>query len=454
MRLNFHSDSRLEQQWDAIIVGSGPAGTLVAELLVERGLQILILEAGPRPKKGIDIPAIDDNVWQFETPGYSCDWLRVRAVGGGSLAWGGWSNRFPESVFRKGCWPCDTETLRPFYVEAERRINVVEKQIPSHFKSLNRTLDVTVLPMGSSNISGTAWSSKCSPVSSSIHPDTVATRMMHDGAGASSLQVVAADSTIYNLSARSIIMAASPIETARLLLASGLGELCPRIGCNLTYHPIAGYALIESKGDNTDPTGAALIPPDELPNALVGPDFSVEITGPFDLASLDHELRERICPDGEPSMDSCVTFIHAMGELRPSQRRRVDLSPVTRDSLGRAVPRIHLAWSRSEIEWVNKMKHVVITIAEALATNGGELIEYLDPIEAPMLFHEAGTCSMGTSYDSPCNPKGRLNVLQNVWVADASVFPSAGDRHPTLTILALALRTATSVAEWLESSST
>jgi hypothetical protein len=42
-----------------------------------------------------------------------------------------------------------------------------------------------------------------------------------------------------------------------------------------------------------------------------------------------------------------------------------------------------------------------------------------------MLFHEAGTCAMGTSIDSPCNPSGRLNALHNVWVADASV--SAGN---------------------------
>jgi hypothetical protein len=41
---------------------------------------------------------------------------------------------------------------------------------------------------------------------------------------------------------------------------------------------------------------------------------------------------------------------------------------------------------------------------------------------------------------------GRLRAINNIWVADASVFPSAGDRHPTLTVLAHALRGCTGSA--------
>jgi choline dehydrogenase-like flavoprotein len=36
-----------------------------------------------------------------------------------------------------------------------------------------------------------------------------------------------------------------------------------------------------------------------------------------------------------------------------------------------------------------------------------------------------------------------------VWVADASVFPSGGDCHPTLTVVAHALRVAESVDQAL-----
>ena len=51
--------------------------------------------------------------------------------------------------------------------------------------------------------------------------------------------------------------------------------------------------------------------------------------------------------------------------------------------------------------------------------------------------------------DSPFNPWERLNALHKVWVANASIFSMAGDRHPTLTILALAL-CGTPVVQWLE----
>ncbi|HEY4858856.1 MAG TPA: GMC oxidoreductase [Xanthobacteraceae bacterium] len=68
-----------------------------------------------------------------------------------------------------------------------------------------------------------------------------------------------------------------------------------------------------------------------------------------------------------------------------------------------------------------------------------------DATSARHLFHEAGTCAIGAGTSAPCDPWGRLRAIDNIWVADASVFPSAGDRHPTLTVLAHALRVARSV---------
>jgi choline dehydrogenase-like flavoprotein len=40
---------------------------------------------------------------------------------------------------------------------------------------------------------------------------------------------------------------------------------------------------------------------------------------------------------------------------------------------------------------------------------------------------------------------GRVRGTDGLYVADTSVFPTGGDRHPTLTLLALAARTADSI---------
>ena len=52
-----------------------------------------------------------------------------------------------------------------------------------------------------------------------------------------------------------------------------------------------------------------------------------------------------------------------------------------------------------------------------------------------------GTCRMGADPGtSVVDPDGRLWDQDNLYVADASVFPSSGGTGPSLTVIALALR--------------
>ncbi len=44
----------------------------------------------------------------------------------------------------------------------------------------------------------------------------------------------------------------------------------------------------------------------------------------------------------------------------------------------------------------------------------------------------------------------RAHDVPNLYVADASVFPNASEKNPTLTIMALGLRTAETIAERLK----
>jgi choline dehydrogenase-like flavoprotein len=61
--------------------------------------------------------------------------------------------------------------------------------------------------------------------------------------------------------------------------------------------------------------------------------------------------------------------------------------------------------------------------------------------------HIMGTARMGHDPSSSVvDPWGRIHDLDNVYLADGSVFVSAGGFNPTLTIMALSLRMARHLA--------
>jgi choline dehydrogenase-like flavoprotein len=66
----------------------------------------------------------------------------------------------------------------------------------------------------------------------------------------------------------------------------------------------------------------------------------------------------------------------------------------------------------------------------------------------PTGFHPMGTCRMGSDPASTVvDQYGRLHGLRNLFVSDASVFPSCLGVNPQVTIMALATRTAFHILE-------
>ncbi|MFD1686903.1 GMC family oxidoreductase [Halobellus litoreus] len=132
---------------DVCVVGSGPAGALVAHRLAEQGSDVVVLEAGPRfdfanrreQQERHIRPGMEDP-WEmggprdaYTTAGrhYPLNAARVKGVGGSTLHWQGMVMRLHERDFemetRHGVgvdWPIDYEDLRPYYVEAERALGV------------------------------------------------------------------------------------------------------------------------------------------------------------------------------------------------------------------------------------------------------------------------------------------------------------------------------------------
>ena len=73
------------------------------------------------------------------------------------------------------------------------------------------------------------------------------------------------------------------------------------------------------------------------------------------------------------------------------------------------------------------------------------------PNNAHDIFHPACTLPMGTSLGRPSvDSDGRVTGFSNLYLASSAAFPSMGAANPTLTVMALALRIADSIAESCE----
>ncbi len=157
--------------YDAIIIGSGASGGWVAKELTERGIEVLMLEAGP-PR----IPSRDftEHVWPYQLKFrgfgdrkqqlqkqpvqrlcYACDeyshqffvndhenpyttpagkpfmWIRGRQVGGKTFCWARESYRFSDNEFKAASrdgfgedWPFSYRELEPYYDKVESFIGV------------------------------------------------------------------------------------------------------------------------------------------------------------------------------------------------------------------------------------------------------------------------------------------------------------------------------------------
>jgi len=157
--------------WDAIVVGSGISGGWAAKELTERGLEVLVLEAGPptdpakdyvehlqawqMPFRGYGDRKLREATQMEQSKCYACDewgskffvndvenpytydadkpfsWIRGRQVGGRSITWGRqvyrWSDLDFEANAKDGHgvdWPIRYADIAPWYDHVEKFIGV------------------------------------------------------------------------------------------------------------------------------------------------------------------------------------------------------------------------------------------------------------------------------------------------------------------------------------------
>lgn len=147
--------------YDVAIIGSGAAGGTAAMVFTEAGLRVALLEAGPQRRHLVDFPYHDPWPYDDKYRGFkgeprneamnaryivekgnadepyttpqdqTYNWFRTRNVGGRTMFWGRFTNRFNEQDFKMRSrdgqgkdWPIDYKDLAPYYDKAEKFMGV------------------------------------------------------------------------------------------------------------------------------------------------------------------------------------------------------------------------------------------------------------------------------------------------------------------------------------------
>jgi choline dehydrogenase-like flavoprotein len=305
-------------------------------------------------------------------------------------------------------------------------------------------------------------------------PSTMVTSVSLSGSRASGVHWVrmAADGPVKGFEeADVVVMAASAIETVRLALLSSFPDASDRLGRRLMLHSfVDGTAIFADermhayRGRSTTQCAEDAADPD-FPGAR---SFARANGLPYIRGGI-MELGGSQDPIAEAQ--SYVTLLKLLGSSRPfgtefKQLMRssilrdrlagcsfcgndlpyldhtVTLDPVVRDVFGLPVARI--TWSPGKYEQVAQDFYIPVLKRMMKAAGAAVALAVPDTLDSgglPTGSHIMGGMMMGPdSSSSVTDPYGQVHGLDNVFVADGSVFVTSGAHNPTLTLMAVALR--------------
>ena len=472
-----------------IVIGSGPGGTATALRLLEAGHSVTILERGgylPKEEENRDSKVVygdkkyrTSERWRDEDkPEDFQPWMHYH-VGGNAKLYGAAMYRFRpadfgEIIYPDGvspAWPIDYSEMAGHYDAAEELYVVAgnrmedsteptDKLFPrpgledeAFVKELKSDLAIRshTLALGISLDEESEWDlrldkfdaypdpsfAKSDPESRvlwkleafgkkfELRVGAKVTNLHRDAVGNIS-GVELEDGEV--LAADCYVLAAGAINSARLLLESGFGENNDLIGANYMAHLCStGIALFDQELDlsfaKTFGTNEWYRPDAQKP-VLAG---SIQTQGKWDADQ--YELEEWTVELGEPDLlaKRAMEFFYMTEDL-PLRENRL------------RVGKNGLSISR---KLTNEKLHssLVGKFTEALSRTPS--FERLKSQLMPMAWctHQCGTLVFGEDPEtSVLDVNCRLHSTDNLYVTDASFFPSSTALNPTLTIIANALR--------------
>lgn len=253
-----------------------------------------------------------------------------------------------------------------------------------------------------------------------------------------------------------LFLCAGAVQTPRLLLASAPGGIANGSGLvgrnfmETLWISLAGLApglALSQRGLPVDAISWQF----NAPGAVAGAAGGFRLTSATQEAGLNGPIAHatRLLAGHGVALKEALraTFgsalaVAGVAETVPDGQSRITLSPDRRDAAGVPLPVIHSVLTPNSVA----LLHAMAGAARRLLAEAGvtRVVEQYGSWDAFTTTHVFGTCRMGRDpARSVTDPWGRAHDHPNLYVADASLFPSTGGgESPSLTIAALALRAA------------
>ncbi len=458
-------------RYDAIIVGSGPSGSVFAQRLTAAGLKCLMLEAGRfLDRTSYPTRQVDSGTQLFWSGGIELNkdatvaMLRPKVVGGGSIVNQALLDRFHDDAFPSWAaqsgieWFTD-EDMAPWYdaVEAHLALEMIPMEYSNRsaqlfadgckkqghqIKHLRRAQRDCRFADGNDCImclSGCRVDSKQGMNVSFLHEALEAglemlsefqVERVWETAQGSYVMGRGADGQVAKFSADHIVLAGGAVGNSRMLIQSGYGDRLP-VGQNFFCHPQRMYF-----GLFDEPVGAhkgafqAYASGDanfraqgfKLENVFAPPaDIAMLVPG---IGKAHHEVMQQY--DHMACVEVAIRDTHP-GTIRLNADGTVHLDkPLNRED-------------RTRLDRGTRV------VKELLEAAGAARVVEGDP---NIGLHLMGGCNIGTDpARSVVGPDFLVHGSRAIHIADSSIFPNAPGINPALTIMALAARAAATITE-------
>jgi choline dehydrogenase-like flavoprotein len=486
---------------DAVIVGSGSGGGVVAATLAAAGQEVVVLEASGYFNEsdfdGYELSAYERMFWRGGPQATADGNISLQAgttLGGGTTI--NWTNCLRTRDWVRAEWADDHGLEGVDGPEYDEHLDAVLERLSANDKCSDRNGTQERMKAGAEKL---GWSSEvivrnADPRSYSAETagflgfgdrsgskqsgdrtflaDAAeagakliirarAGKVITEAGRAAGVEATSESGASFTVRAPRVVVACGSLESPALLMRSGIGG--PAVGKNLRLHPSS--AVFANYGEDLKawmgPPQAFLV--DEFADTGDGYGFLVEaaqyapgLVGsaiPWTGAVAHRELMEQVRTGG--------SFISLTRDRGSGQ--------VTVDDAGEAV----VAYAVTDERDLENLRHgieVQMRLHHAAGANeirslaaglpGWKEGEDLDAAIAvarqshmgmggQRLFsaHQMGTCRMGADpATSVANPWGELHDTPGVYIGDASAFPTSSGTNPMVTIMALARRTATAIA--------